>query len=51
MKKNLTYDTVSDTMYMHPEGLMEFRVQHVIFRKHLKDGDDIEHHARIMIMY
>ena len=48
MKKNLTYETVSDTMYMHPEGLMEYRVQHVIFRKHVKDGDDIEHHARII---
>ena len=48
MKKNLNYETVSDTMYMHPEGLMEYRVQHVIFRKHVKDGDDIEHHARII---
>lgn len=48
MKKNLVFDTVSDTMYMHPEGLMECRVQHVIFHKHVKDGEDIEHHARII---
>ena len=48
MKKNLTFDTVSDTMYMHPKGLMECRVQYVIFHKHVKDGEDIEHHARII---
>ena len=35
-------------MYMHPEGLMECRVQHVIFRKRVKDGEGIEHHARII---
>ena len=48
MKKNLVYEMISDVMYMHPEGLMEYRVQHVIFHKHLKDGEDIEHHARII---
>ena len=48
MKKNLVYETECDTMYMNPEGLMEYRVQHVIFRKHVKDGDDIVHHARII---
>ena len=48
MKKNLVYETVRDTMYMHPEGLMECRVQHVIFRKRVKDGEGIEHHARII---
>ena len=48
MKKNLVYETESDTMYMNPDGLMEFRVQHVIFRKHLKDGEDIVHRARII---
>ena len=48
MKKNLVYETDSDTMYMNREGLMEYRVQHVIFRKRVKDGDDIVHHARII---
>ena len=48
MKKNLVYETESDTMYMNPDGLMECHVQHVIFRKHVKDGDDIVHHARII---
>ena len=48
MKKNLVYETERDTMYMNPEGQMECRVQHVIFRKHVKDGDDIVHHARII---
>ena len=48
MKKNLTFETVSDVMCIHPDGLMGYRVQHVIFRKHVKDGDDIAHHARIV---
>lgn len=48
MKKKLVYEIESDTMYMHPEGVMEYRVQHVIFHKHVKDGEDIEHHARII---
>lgn len=48
MKKNLTYETVSDVMYMHTEGLMEYRVQHATFHKHVKDGEDIAHHARII---
>ena len=48
MKKKLVYETESDTMYMNPEGQAEYRVQHVIFRKHVKDGDDIVHHARII---
>ena len=48
MKKNLTYETFSDTMYMTPQGQMDHRVQHVIFRKHVKDGDDIVHRARII---
>ena len=48
MKKSLVYETVSDTMYMHPEGLMEYRVRHVVFHKHVKQGEDIAHHARII---
>ena len=35
-------------MYMSPEGLMEYRVQHVTFTKRAKDGEDIVHHARIV---
>lgn len=48
MKKNLTYEAVSDTMYQNEEGKMEYRIQHVIFRKRVKDGKDVEHHARII---
>ena len=48
MKKNLVYTVESDTMYMSPNGLMEYRVQHVTFTKHTKDGEDIVHHARII---
>ena len=48
MKKNLTYETERDTMYMHTDGLMEYHEQYVIFKKHVKDGADIEHRARII---
>ncbi len=48
MKKNLVYTVESDKMYMSPEGLMEYRVQHVTFTKRAKDGEDIVHHARIV---
>ena len=48
MKKNLVYTIDSDTMYMSPKGLMELRVQRVTFKKQVKDGEDIVHHARII---
>ena len=48
MKKNPVYDTLSDTMYMLPCGLMECRVQVVEFRKHIKGGENIKHKARIV---
>jgi len=48
MKKSLVYTTDSDTMYMSEKGLMEYRVQHVTFTKHVKGGKDIVHHARII---
>ena len=48
MKKNLVYNTVSDVMYMDRDGLMEYRIQHVTFTKHVADGEDIVHHARII---
>lgn len=48
MKKNLVYTIDNDTMYMSKNGLMEYRVQHVTFTKHIKDGEDIIHHARII---
>ena len=48
MKKSLTYQTVSDVMHMNRDGLMEYRIQHVVFTKHVSDGEDIEHHARII---
>lgn len=48
MKRSLVYETESDAMHMNPGGLMEYRVQRVIFSKHVKDGDDIVHHARII---
>ncbi len=46
--KNLVYDTLSDTMYMLPCGLMECRDQVVEFRKHIKGGENIKHKARIV---
>jgi hypothetical protein len=48
MKKNLVYTVESDRMYMSPTGLMECREQRVTFTKHVKDGEDIVHHARIV---
>ena len=48
MKKSLVYTVESDRMYMSPMGLMEYREQHVTFTKHVKDGEDIVHHARIV---
>ena len=48
MKKNLVYETLSDTMYQNKEGLTVCRIQHVEFNKRVKDGDDIVHHARIV---
>ena len=47
MKKNLKYKVLSDTMYQTPNGLMEVRIQHVIFTKHLKE-EEIVHHSRII---
>lgn len=48
MKKNLKYETLADTMYQNADGLMELRIQHVSFTKHIKEGEDITHHARII---
>lgn len=48
MKKNLVHETVSDTMIMLPEGLMEARVRHAVFTKRAKGGDEIRHKARII---
>ena len=48
MKKNLVYKTLSDTMYMAKDGLMEHRVQTVEFTKHTKDAGEIKHKARIV---
>ena len=48
MKGNLTYELGKDTMYQTAEGLMAYRIRHVVFHKRVKDGDDIVHHARIV---
>lgn len=48
MKKNLNYEIQRDTMIQNEEGLMVYRIQQVSFTKHLKDGEDIIHHARII---
>ena len=48
MKKNLVYTIDSDTMYMSEKGLMDYRVLHVTFTKHVKGGGDVIHHARII---
>ena len=48
MKKNLVYTIGCDTMYMSEKGLIEYRVRHVTFTKHVKAGEDVIHHARII---
>lgn len=48
MKKSLKYNILSDTVYQTSDGLMEVRIQHVVFAKQLKDGNIIKHHARII---
>ena len=48
MKRNLVYTVESDRMYMSPTGLIEYREQRVTFTKHVKDGEDVVHHARII---
>lgn len=48
MKKKLVYETLSDTMYMTKDGLMELRVQIVEFTKRTKEVGEIKHKARII---
>ena len=48
MKKNLVYNTLSDTMYMVPNGLIQERVQIIEFTKHTKVTGEIKHKARII---
>ena len=48
MKKNLVYKVLTDKMIMTPDGLMELRIQHVEFTKHIKGGEVIKHQARIV---
>ncbi len=48
MKKSLKYELLEDTACQTPNGLMEARVQLVIFTKQLKDGGIIQHRARIV---
>ena len=48
MKKGLVYEVEDDTMLMTQDGRMEYRIQHVVFTKKVKGGDDIVHHARII---
>lgn len=48
MKKNLRYETLEDVMYMTQEGVMEHRVQQVVFTKRGKGGEELKHRARII---
>lgn len=48
MKRGLVYAILKDTMYQTPDGLMEVRIQEVLFTKTLKEGEKIEHRARIV---
>ncbi len=48
MKKSLTYSIISDTMYQTTDGLMEVRIQDVLFTKKISGGETIVHNARII---
>lgn len=48
LKKSMTYTIEKDSMWQTPDGLMEVRVQHVIFAKRIKGGNTIKHKARII---
>src|SRR5574344_722928 len=48
MKKSLKYKILSDSIYQHPDGLVEVRIQQVTFTKQQKNGEPITHHARII---
>ena len=48
MKKRLKYSIQEDMMYQTPDGLMEVRLQKVLFTKELPNRDTITHHARII---
>ena len=48
MKKRLKYSIQEDMMYQTTDGLMEVRLQKVLFTKELPNRDTITHHARII---
>jgi len=48
MKKNLVYETLTDSMTVTPDGFVEFRVQTVEFAKKIKGDNEIRHKARII---
>lgn len=48
MKKSLKFSIQEDVMWQNTDGLMEVQVQHVTFTKEKKDGETINHHARII---
>lgn len=48
MRRNLRHEVLEDCMAVSPGGLVELRVRHVMFTKHLRDRDDIVHHAGII---
>lgn len=48
MKKNLKYKVMDDIMYQTPDGLMEVRIQHVVFTKPIKGGENLTHQARLI---
>ena len=49
IKKNLSYECLSDTLYQTEDGRTEVRVQEVVFRKQQKgENKEIVHNARIV---
>ena len=48
LKKSLKFEILDDKMYQRPDGLMEVRIQNVVFTKKVSKEKTVTHHARII---
>ena len=48
LKKSLRFEILDDKMYQRPDGLMEVRIQNVVFTKKVSKEKTVTHHARII---
>ena len=48
LKKSLKFEILDDKMYQRPDGLMEVRIQNVVFTRKVSKEKTVTHHARII---